>query len=1156
MPKKKLSSCAQDAIFAGVEVLPEDAKALAIPYLQKFLGDFIDPSQKEYLKKLETIGVTAAEVGKAIKTTASKKEKFESLGRLAATDKGTKMGVREVKLEDLVSHFTLAPAQSRIVALTRGKYTKIDDRAINDFISRLSASEAAIRATGIPIVINKVAAATVAGPMHYSFLALGDIGRVFASTGNLEVFGKALLNSAEAQKNIQFQNLAEAARRILEEAEIKPETLKGSVREALTSRTGAPVGQAKKLSDEAMKWANSPEGSAIVDQLVETMTSPNFIKKLVAEDTNLASITIALSKADGWQLAAKTLETVSELKAFGERMAGYGQLLLNNGINKIFGKDALAKLTPEQLNVAFAQNATALFFSHLDDASLAAIKEMSRKARGAKKDAAARKATGTPSRTNLNKANKEAAQEERIQIEKIVADEMDNDVTIRNMESSLEAASIARQLYLENHYGTMVGGLTKLVSKVSNLSTMGSRMKTMLIGAEHLRLENAAIVTSLLRKFADTYNQDIPKFNEIFRMLQNTTEATRERMIAGLSPEDQKIAVEMMFFIDNIYGVGEYNKLMTSGIHVDEMVNSLKLVGQTKQADFFQNLGIATAEDAKDFWKNLELGEGDNAIEIMSKYYSAIQLSMIKPKLAEQLSHYFSHTADGLTRQEALKQGYKPIASENGLSKFLAAGEEPPLFHPEIVAKMQAMNHYLEYSRSFKSEYVQKAINKLDPIVGILKSSLTIWRPGHHVTSALGNAMFNTLAGVWEPRHYALAAKVMKSYKMIDDLDENAIAEIMKTNIPEGYVFKGMENGVKIALKDPQTGKIKDFLLDPDGIGKGATAVAGVRITPRRAKDVVENEFQQGTITGPLMKNPISKGIGATDQAFAKMAAARDNIFRYALFIKELEKGGPYASLEEAFQKAGAKVHEFHPTVGTLTAEERKVARRIFYFYTWQKQAFFKILDLMANTPAILTIPSKLQYAIAESQGLNPASFGQPFDPTQLFAAYNTNTVYGPQFQSEYGPIGYKPAQPQLDVIDSYLSQFQTKPGAGLWENIGNMATTGAMGAFGKTVTPALKIPAELLTGNKIGDTGKVGDPLQYIIDQTGFSALSRITGSTGLGERTDIQTGDYAEANKERQLINYLFGMKMTYYQSPAALDQARKERLEYFKRQIQNQE
>lgn len=1162
MPKKKPSACAFNTITASVETLPEDARPIAIEYLRQYLSPYLTGKETELLNSLEAVGITAQETATAMKKIAGKKEKFESLGKIAATDKGTKMGTREVYLEDLVSHFTLAPAQARIAGQIRRHYPdafakgKVPTAAVNDFIVRTGLGEAAIRSSGIPIVINKVAAATVGGPMHYSFLGLGDIGRVFAKTDNQEVFGKAIFNSKEATQNIQFQNIAEAARRIVEEAETKTDVLKDSVREALTSRSGAPTGKAKELNDQAMKWAATPEGQAIVDELVEVMTDPKFVKELVEADTRLGAVTIALAKADGQKLTADLLSIVSGLRHTGERTIGYGKLLLQDGVRKIFGDDPLVKLNPEKLNLAFAQQAMALFFSHIDEVSLAGIKSSSRKVRGIQKDAAIKKEKGKASKVNLNKANKEDAQDQRIQIEKIVSDEIENDVTIRNMESSIEAASIARQFYLENHYGTMVGGLAKLVSKVSNIATMGSRMKTQLISTEHLRLENAAIMTSELRKFADKHGQDIPKFNEIFRMLQQTTDATIDTAIKGLPAADQAIANEMIFFIDNIYGIDEFNKLMTEGIHASEMINSLKLVGQPKQAEFFENLRVTDATETTNFWKSLELGENDNIVEILSKYYSAIQLSMIKPKLAEQVSHYFSHTYEGLTREQAIKQGYKPIAAENGLSEFLALGDNPPLFHPEVVAKLQSLNHYLEYSRSFKAESVQKLINKVDPIVGVLKSSLTIWRPGHHMTSALGNMMMNTLAGVYEARHYALAAKVMKNYRMIDDLDENAIAEIMKTNIPEGYVFKGMENGVKIALKDPKTGKITEYSLDIEGIGKGATAVAGVRITPRRVKDVVENEFQQGTVTGPLMKNPISKGIGATDQAFAKMAAARDNIFRYALFIKELEKGGPYASLEEAFQKAGAKVHEFHPTVGTLTAEERKVARRAFYFYTWQKQAFFKILDLMVNTPAILTVPSKVQLAVAESQGLNPASFGQPFDPTQLFAAYNTNTVYGPQFESEWGPAGIKPAQPQLDVIDAYLSQFQTLPGAGLWENIGNMTVTGATGIFAKNITPAIKIPSELLTGNKIGDTGKITNPAEYLLDQTGFSSISRAIGMTPFGQRSDYKPGQYEQANRERQLLNYLFGMKYTYYQSPAALDAARKERLEYFKRQIQTGE
>ena len=211
----------------------------------------------------------------------------------------------------------------------------------------------------------------------------------------------------------------------------------------------------------------------------------------------------------------------------------------------------------------------------------------------------------------------------------------------------------------------------------------------------------------------------------------------------------------------------------------------------------------------------------------------------------------------------------------------------------------------------------------------------------------------------------------------------------------------------------------------------------------------------------------------------------------------------------------------------------------------------------MANAPAVITVPSKLQFAIAESQGLNPASFGQPFDPTQLFAAYNTNTVYGPQFNTEQGIAGIKPAITQLDVIDSYLSQFQAKPGTGLWENIGNMGQKGLIeGVFLKNANPIARISAELATGNKLGDQGKIVSIPDYLLDQTGFAALSRTTGQTPWGQRSDYKTGEYQDDNRERQMINYLFGVKYTYYQSPTALERARKERLEYFKRISQNGE
>jgi ribosomal protein S25 len=1150
MAKKNTSSCAQDALTFAYQVLPADAQELVTPFLTEYVGKAITRTKGlEKLNRVEGMGIAAETIGYRINKLDKSTEKFTSLDRPVATEKGTQMYTRDVGLEDLVSHHTMAGGYSRIAGLLRGKIDSVTGKsAVPDFVARATLADMVPRLAGIPLVIHK--AVVQKGAMHYSFLGIGDIGRVFINTDNADLFGMSILRSSTGTENIQFQNLAEAARRVIEEADTNPK-LADSIRDALTNPIGQPAdGISKANLAKAMAWTKTTEGTKVVDDLVAAMTDPKFVEAMVYEDSKMAAVTVALAKADGYKLTAQTLETVANLPNFGERLQGYGRLLLNNGMEALFGEDALVKLTPEKLNLAFAQNANALFFAHLGDESLAVIKPAMRNKKAIAEDAAKTAKTGKKTKAGRNQAKKENAADTREQVTSQVAGEMETNPLISHGEVSEEAASIARQYYLELHYGSVVGGLAKAVSAVSNISTMGKKIKTDLIGIEGKRLHNAAIVTNSLRKFADSHGQDIPKFNEIFRGLQSTTDETISGFINGLSDADRQIATELNYFIDQIYGKGDFNTLVQEGIYLDEMSASLKLVGQVKQAELLKNL--VDPNDSKNFWKQLELEKDDNVVEILNKYYSAIQLSMIKPALAEQAAHYFSHKADGLTRAEAIRQGYKPIAGKGGLSEFLSVGELPELFHPEIVAKLQALNHYLEYDRSFGK--LQKLVGKMDSIVGVLKSSVTIWRPGHYMTSVMGNAMANTLAGVWEPRYYDLALKTMKSAKMIDDLDEGALAELAKVNIPEGYVFQNAADGVKIAIKDPKTGKAKQYTLDVEGVAKGLTAIAGVPVSARMAKDVVNTELTQGTITGKLMQNPVSQGVATFDHALARAAAARDNVFRYALGIKELETG-VHNSLEEAFQAAGAKVHDFHPTVGTLTAQERKYARRAFYFYTWQKQAFFKILDLMANAPAVITMPSKLQYAIAESQGLNPASFGQPFDPTQLFAAYNTNTVYGPQVQGKYGPEGVKPAITQLDVIDSYLSQFQTTPGAGLWENIGNMGNKGLIqGVFLKNANPLLRIPTELATGNKLGDQGKIVNIPEYILDQTGFAALTRFTGQTPWGQRTDYKTGEYENANRERQLINYLFGVKYTYYQSPTALDRARKERLDYFKRINQN--
>ena len=579
-----------------------------------------------------------------------------------------------------------------------------------------------------------------------------------------------------------------------------------------------------------------------------------------------------------------------------------------------------------------------------------------------------------------------------------------------------------------------------------------------------------------------------------------------------------------------------------SGIFADEFADSLKKMGLGKMADDLAAVDGYADNALGEWWKTVELEEGQNALTMMSKVYSAMQLSRIKPNLAASLRHHFGHVAEGLTYDQAVKLGYKSLESSTPLAKFINIGEKPVLFHPDTIRKLSAVNAHLDYERGF-GDY-QKYWNKLDPTIGVLKSSLTIWRPGHHMVSAVGNLLFNSLYGV-TPADYAVAMRMMAQRGDLTDIDEALLTQALREGVPEGYVMKSTDTSWPIVIN----GKVQDVPLEI--LTRGGDARANVFISPRNTKDLPNDMDPEAfSIEGWTRTTPGVKQVVAADNGLAKIAAIRDNLFRGALFARELRRGG-YASIDDAVLAAAQKVHEVHPTVGTLTAGEKKYARRIFYFYTWQKQALFKIMELAANQPAVLTMPSKLQYAMATSAGLDPASFGDGWNPEGLYASYFTNSVFAPQqVDPDLGAVGIRPASPQLDVIDAFFGKVTVRPGLGFWEGMGELMANTAGGVIVGNATPLFKIPAELATGTKTSGQ-QITNMGEYLLDQTGLGGISRMTGFTPWGEqRSDFKEGEYGEKDRARQTLNYWTGIKSTYYQSPESLNRARQELIDYWQR------
>ena len=1151
-----MTKCTVDVAKAVAEVATE------YPSVGKLVASFFSKNINTLFsgqEKITTaINVAIEESVKRFTRQGELPEQFTRAGDIEIKAAKGKIGKREAQQANIMNQHGLAKGYARLAAISRAAKKITTEaqsgRGISLFLSQVGLHDGFLRASGVPLTTVK--ADIQSGILHYSHLTFGDISKVFLDLSKANKFGSFFLRSPKATENIQTQNAAEAVRRIMEHADIYQKIdldsdlalLRPQIVDALKNPTG--LGRPRKGSkegneyDAAINWANSPEGSKLVEELADELLSENMLTALVKANEQMRIINMTLSKGDGLTMADGVLKMITSLPNPNDRIYAYGDFLLEDRFRKIFEGDALVNMTPEEMNLAFGQNFIAQFFNGIKDESIVIATKQSKSAKAKNKDRARTAETGKPTRSETNNSEKDEFNQNSANSKAKATQDMD-DANVRVQEPSLEAAKLARQYQLEFDVGPLLGGVVRSFNWLSDKATMGGRMKTSLIGTEHFRLENAATMSAQLGKFFNQYGRDKDLFNTTFVALQKIDlSGNLDEALKGMPENQRAIAAPMAEFIQQIFGAGSRNNLDMNGIFGKDMESSMKKLGLGKYVDQISANSGFTNDAWGEWWKDLTVDPQDNIINIMGKVYAAMQLSKIKPTMASSLRHHFSHTADGLTREQAVKAGYKPIAGDTPLAEYLSTGEKPPLFHPDIINKMSAVNAHLEYERAFNGKW-QKFWNNADTTIGVIKSSITIWRPGHHMVSFLGNTLFNTAAGVM-PSDYATAIKMIQRRGDVLDIDETVLTNAIRAGAPENYKLKDNVDTITILVN----GKKQEVPLEV--ILRMADEIAGVPISPRRAKDVPDdNDINKFGTDGIVQRNPLLRGIATTDHNIAKIAAVRDNLARYALFVRELKRG-TFRDLEDAALQAGQIVHEFHPTVGTLSAGERKIARRLFFFYTWQKQALFKIAELAANQPTWVTMPSKVQYAIATANGMNPESFGDGWDPNGLYASYFTNSVYAPQFRDEdLGAIGIKPASPQLDVIDAYFSQFNIQPGRGFWEGMGEMMAGAGSNIVAKNISPLFRVPAEIATGNRIDDMGKIDNVAEYLVDQTGLGSISRMTGFTPWGEqRSDFKDGEYGVKDRERQQWNFLFGAKTTYYESPASLERARQERIDYWSR------
>lgn len=1194
----KYSKCTIESMGAMIGVLRKEQMPLAQEYALE-LVQRLSTDQGKVLSGMSKVkGAHAGEgLSKAITSLIARARTADvgdktlqwttDAGLTATAKAAAEKGARETVESNLLNQHALAGMHAELTGMARATFTKprpgikdfkpigkdqaIPTAGINDVIDRGILGVNTLRADGIPFVTSR-ASAKAADEFHASHLTAYDVMDVMRRNmgeDGLRVLQNSMFRNAEQTENISSQSMAEAVRRIIQHADegrtfTDPDDMKmlvDSVVDALTKVSGKPVNEAaKKLIAKNETWTASASGQKAINELTDALTNDRMIEVLLAENNKQRLIMAALAKGDGFRMTTEVLEALGELPGNFDKMYGLGSLLMGKGLRDIFRSDAVAKLTPDQMNIAWAEHGLAKLLNDLHPAVIAEAAERYKNVTGIEASVKASAKAGKVDKSPRNKTKKEQMDSQKEDVAKLTDDQITNDHNYRAAGNSEEEARFALGVYNEIHYGSIMGGAVKLISKIYDPSNMTKSGKLLLQSTEGILLENAVSMAATLGKLRNQLGRDPQRINAIFKTLQEAPTGSAEDIAAAIArlPEADREAAEiMMRRIDDIFGNGKINNMMASGIFVDEYAVALKQAGLREYADMFEYYDEINPASFQDYWKQLDIGGGQDALDVMSKFYSATQLSQIKPTLAASLINNFGHQTYGLTRAEAIAQGFKSIDDSKDFGKFLRIGKEPTLFPPEMLKAINAMDQHLDFDRGFGA--ASNFIQKMDAITSIMKSSITIWRPGHHMVNLVGGSLMNLLEGV-HPADVATAMKMLVKRGSIEGADDRFLARILATQTPEGSVLKGDPlNGVTLPLRGAN-GKVGVQSVDLDGLIFGADGIGNVPIAERYTRDVVGDLEGVGDIVrSAFMESGPVRGVRAVDNQLARVSAARDNLIRYSLFVKVLRTppSGAWNSLEEAFLTAAQKVHEYHPTVGTLTDWERKYARRAFYFYTWQKQALFKIMEYAVAAPggpSILSIPSKFQFAMAEAQGLNPASFGDPYDPSKLFAAYNSESVYGPQWEDErWGLMGVKPALPQADILDAYLGQFQVKPEDGLWGNLANMTSEAATGIIGQNLPPIVKLPAELLTRQRIGGIGgDITNFPEYLLDQTGLGVPSRIADVTPWGPRSDTKLDPFAEANRERLWLNWLAGMKVTFYESPASIKVGRQEQIDYWRKTL----
>lgn len=598
---------------------------------------------------------------------------------------------------------------------------------------------------------------------------------------------------------------------------------------------------------------------------------------------------------------------------------------------------------------------------------------------------------------------------------------------------------------------------------------------------------------------------------------------------------------------NTLFDTSNYNFFKAGGVTgpgMNRFVTNLKQ-SFSKEADALDITRLTDSEIAT-AWTQWDIKNPSSFISKMTFVYAKTAQEM---SIAESFSKKFG----------SLKQGPNMIKIAPNDSNVFSTLIDNTRWYPEELGDQTAyISKMLNENRQISGSLGEFVKNVFDPVVSILKMSQTSLKPGHHVMSIVGDGWRNQmLTGSLMGPEYKNAMKVV-GYVRHRRKMENPIDAIHRAfDSAQGNEFsrvkgvRGPDDSMSVPLWNSKTKK-KEITEVPMHKVVALMEEHGVLMSPHSGgvQEDLLSELGAGAASGVgrqvktgvefLMHN---KATGPISDFANTFSADRDGVTRGALFLKYLSERR-FNTLEEAADYAGQKLRKAAPIAADLSTWESKWARRSIFYYTWLRGITPVVLETLLTRPGIAMVPSKGMFELANANGLDPNSIGDPFSEELKgkLPSYMTEKVSGPAWMDEQtgDVMGFNTYGPAMDVLNSFGSGVSANDLNPFGYRNGD-AEDGAATKIGKTIlgmsTPWLRFPVETVSGRRIDSGVPIDSKLQYYQDQFSFLRTpSKLAGKNLDGlNRTESRYRDGMEHPEGRgeEMLNYLFSPGLTNYSS-----------------------